>query len=252
MKKRLAIFIIDSLSASIFDEFKDLFPKPFDFYSKFYCTPSTFLSSSSILLGCHVLACSEEPFRSPFAHPFVFTKKAPLWSEDCLLQLLKDKGIPISFTSTEPIFEKLWWKDHCEKRSAIIPEGFSLFHNFNTHLPHGRYRSAELYERQERQEAFQIYKDKTRNELKKTAEELEKNEGLKAIVLGDHGEEFWLNHLERLPIGHGDKLEPFLATENTLYTGLLIYPGLGKLDKTSVVSYAFLKRIIKDFFDARS
>lgn len=267
------LFVIDCLRV-------DALPKWFiekhrgQLHVRFMSCINTPMSFSSIFSGKHLIANSKQPILlDPF---WQYKTKLP---GRTIPEILMDKGIKTFFYSEEPVVLKGWWKNYVytiekipksnwieywvkwgdeyeihHNLKSLLPDSYWLvYHIFKTHSPHGSYPPNYVGPWEERRKQKEIYMEKVNKAFIEVEEVIENLKPDRWAVMGDHGEEFWVEGYEgdqhERETEHGTFKRPII-TNNTLFVPLLI-GGEKEGISESYISYSFLKKLILDWFEFR-
>jgi len=251
MAKKGVLFIVDCLRTDVFprwfiEEHKGVL------YKWFLVFPSTPFSISSMLMGRHLLASSREPVTNALR---IYYKRKPVGVS--IPETLSWRGISTYLYTDEVLVRMGWWREVTlliESVAELVERNsyFLIWHTFKTHAPYGTYPPNLFATYRERQEMERIYLDRVESafvEIDSTIRLLKPDNW---AVVGDHGEEFWLEepykdtYGKRIQ-GHGKNGEP-LITKNTIFSPLFIKAEESREVEDFYVSYPFLGKTILEWF----
>jgi hypothetical protein len=240
------LFIVDCLRSDVFPSW---FRNKYNgiFFPMFFTAMNTPLSLSSIFLGRHLLA-DKEIIPYPNCANYHWEKPEGI----TIFEILKEKGIQTYFYTDERSVRESWWKDytHMINNLKILSDNYFLvYHTYKAHSPHGRFRLNFVGYYKERKESKEVYLQEVERVFRNIDRIIQDLQPDKFIVMGDHGEEFFVEEFEGDPLkretGHGRYKHGWIFTKNVLFTCLFIVDGIGK-EKDGIVSYEYLfDRILK-------
>jgi len=242
------LFIVDCLRTNAFPEWF-LAKHKGSFYMNFLSCINTILSLNSILIGKHFVGLNDVPIQDSHSNLFIKPK------DRTIPEILLEGGIPSFFYTDEYFIKTGWWRDVVQMVEDIsevtsLESYLLLWHTYKTHSPHGEFPpnfSGTYLERRRCKEEYL-------KEVEAAFQSIDLIvQGFKPEhfgVIGDHGEEFWVDTYEDdskiRETGHGKFGAPIL-TNNTVFVPLFIKEEeLGVYEE--YVSYGFLGRTIMSWY----
>jgi len=135
-----------------------------------------------------------------------------------LLQQLQTQDVNCYLRSDEPLISKhAWWTKHTSKYNGgfMREPCFLLWHTYKTHAVQGRVSTKAM-----RHKIYLQYLRRIEQAFKTVHTIIQRERPQRYIIMGDHGEEFYLDKEDPAMWGHGTFDQP-ITTDNVKYTGLL-------------------------------
>jgi len=242
------LFVVDCLRTNVFPEWF-LAKYKGSFFLNFLSCINTILSLNSILTGKHFVGSSDIPVRDDESNLLIRPKKRTI------PEILRERGVTTFFYTDESLIKNGWWRDVVQMIENISEvtsfDSFLLmWHTYKTHSPHGEFTHNFAGSYMERKRCKEEYLKEVETAFQNIDFIIKELNPDHFIVMGDHGEEFWVDNYEGdtqiRETGHGKFGAPIL-TNNTVFVPLLI-----KDEKSGVfkeyVSYTFLGKTIMNWY----
>jgi len=234
------LFIVDCLRSDVFPSW---FRGKYNgvFFPMFFSAMNTPLSLSSIFLGRHLLA-DKEIIPYPNCSNYHLEKPKGI----TIFEILHTKNINSYFYSDERSIRESWWENYTtviRNLNALPDSYFLVYHTYKAHSPHGKFSHNFVGNYKERKESKEVYIQEVEEVFRNIDSLIQKLKPDKFIVMGDHGEEFFVTGYEgdihKRETGHGRFKHDWIFTKNVLFTCLFIVDGKGK-ERNGIVSYKYL------------